>query len=223
MYFNNIEWILSRIYPSLIWSRKNTDKTLFLTFDDGPVSGITEFVLEQLDQFKAKATFFCVGDNIQKYSSVYQKILHAGHRTGNHTYNHLNGWKTGDEEYYSNIQTCQNVMDIETKTYLSSHSSVPGTEHSALNSLFRPPYGKIRKSQISQLASKYEIIMWGVLSGDYNQKLSPEKCLHKTIKYSRSGSIIVFHDSFKAEKNLKYVLPKYLKHFSSLGYKFESL
>ncbi|HXA01811.1 MAG TPA: polysaccharide deacetylase family protein [Cytophagaceae bacterium] len=211
MYFNNIEWILSRIYPSITWSRKNTDKTIFLTFDDGPISDVTEYVLEQLDLFHAKATFFCVGDNIKKYPAVYQKILREGHRTGNHTYNHLNGWNTDDEKYYSNIQECQQIMD--------SHS----TQHSALRTLFRPPYGKIRKGQIAKLTPEYEIIMWGVLSGDYNQKLSAVKCLHKTIKYSRSGSIIVFHDSLKAEKNLKYVLPKYLEHFSALGYKFESL
>jgi peptidoglycan-N-acetylglucosamine deacetylase len=223
MYFNNIEWILSKIYPSLIWSKKNTDKKLFLTFDDGPLPGITEFVLEQLDQYKAKATFFTVGHNIEKYPEVYQKILSAGHRTGNHTHNHLNGWESGDEEYYSNIQTCQNAMNVENKRFLSSHSSASGIQHSANKALFRPPYGKITKRQIAKLEQDFDIVMWGVLSGDYNQKLSPDRCLHKTIKYTHSGSIIVFHDSIKAENNIKFVLPKYLSHFSELGYKFESL
>lgn len=224
MYFNNIEWILSKIYPSLIWSVKNTDKIIFLTFDDGPIPGVTEFVLEQLDQFKAKATFFCVGDNIKKHPGVYQNILCAGHRTGNHTYNHLNGWKTNDQEYYSNIQECQEIMNSQNsklKTPLrDKQNSKSGIEYSAL---FRPPYGKIRKRQIAKLSAQYEIVMWGVLSGDYNYKLPAKNCLRKTIKYSRPGSIIVFHDSLKAEKNLKYVLPRYLQHFSSLGYKFESL
>jgi peptidoglycan/xylan/chitin deacetylase (PgdA/CDA1 family) len=213
MYFNNIERILSWIYPSVTWSRKNTDKTLFLTFDDGPIPGVTEYVLEELRRFHARATFFCVGHNIEKHPEVYQKILKAGHRTGNHTYNHLNGWNTEDKEYYSNIQTCQQIMN----------SSALSTEHSALKSLFRPPYGKIRKRQIEKLKSEYEIVMWGVLSGDFDKNLSPERCLRKAIRYSRGGSIIVFHDSLKAEKNLRYVLPRYLKHFSELGYKFESL
>jgi peptidoglycan-N-acetylglucosamine deacetylase len=219
MYFNNIEWILSKIYPSLVWSGKNTDKTIFLTFDDGPIPGVTEYVLEQLNLFKAKATFFCVGQNIEKYPAIYQKILQAGHRTGNHTYNHLNGWKTGDEKYYSNINACGQIMNAEKALVPSS----PITSHQSPINLFRPPYGKIRMRQISKLKNEYRIVMWGVLSGDYNQKLSAEKCLHKSIKYSGPGSIIVFHDSFKAEKNLKYVLPRYLEHFSELGYKFESL
>jgi peptidoglycan-N-acetylglucosamine deacetylase len=189
-------------------------------------------VLEQLDQFKVKATFFCVGDNIKKHPEIYQKILQAGHHTGNHTYNHLNGWKTDDEKYFSNIQECQDIMNVQnskspfgaSKTQnpkSKAPNSALSTEHSAL--LFRPPYGKIRRRQIPKLASQYEIVMWGVLSGDYNQKLPAEKCLHKTIKYSNPGSIIVFHDSFKAEKNLRYVLPRYLEHFSALGYKFETL
>jgi len=223
MYFNNIEWILSKIYPSLIWSKKNTDKKIFLTFDDGPVPGITEFVLEQLDQYKAKATFFTVGHNIEKYPEVYQKILSAGHRTGNHTHNHLNGWKTDDGKYYSNIQECQNIMNLQNQKFQSLSSSAPGAEYLAHKTLFRPPYGKITKRQIAKLAPDFDIVMWGVLSGDYNQKLSPERCLHKTIKYTDPGSIIVFHDSFKAENNIKFVLPKYLSHFSGLGYKFESL
>jgi peptidoglycan-N-acetylglucosamine deacetylase len=223
MYFNNIERILSWIYPSITWSRKNTEKTIFLTFDDGPIPGVTEFVLEQLDQFKAKATFFCVGHNIEKHPAVYQKILKAGHRTGNHTYNHLNGWKTKNKEYYSNIQACQQIMNsFQIPNPQSQITNIPAlnSQHSAL---FRPPYGKITKSQIKNLNPDYEIVMWGVLSGDYNKNLSPEKCLHKTIRYSRTGSIVVFHDSLKAEENLKYVLPRYLKHFSELGYKFESL
>jgi peptidoglycan-N-acetylglucosamine deacetylase len=215
MYFNNIERILSWIYPSVTWSRKNTDKTLFLTFDDGPIPGVTEYVLEELRNVHARATFFCVGHNIEKHPGVYQKILQAGHRTGNHTYNHLNGWKTEDKEYYSNIQACQQIMNLHNTSALS-------TQHPALK-LFRPPYGKIRKRQIEKLKTDYEIVMWGVLSGDFDKNLSPEKCLRKTIRYSRQGSIIVFHDSLKAERNLRYVLPRYLKHFSELGYKFESL
>ncbi|MFL5728938.1 MAG: polysaccharide deacetylase family protein [Cytophagaceae bacterium] len=216
MYFNNIEWILSGIYPSLVWSVKNTDKTLFLTFDDGPIPGVTDYVLEELKNFNAKATFFCVGHNIEKHPEVYRKIIQAGHRTGNHTYNHLNGWKTRNEEYFQNIESCRKIMDAE-------NGSSPITNDQSPIRLFRPPYGKIKRRQIPVLADHYKIVMWGVLSGDFDKNLSAEKCLRKTIRYSRSGSIIVFHDSLKAEKNLRYVLPRYLQHFSELGYKFEAL
>lgn len=187
------------------------DKVLYLTFDDGPIPDITEYVLEELDHYQAKATFFCVGDNIFKYPAVYRKILEKGHQTGNHTFNHLKGWKTGDEDYLLNIQRCQQEMDL--------HLDIAQSP----SDLFRPPYGLIKRSQIKQIRDQYQIIMWDVLTGDFNKDLSCEKCLHKAIKYTQQGSIIIFHDSIKAERNLKYALPRFLDHFKNKGYRFEVL
>lgn len=211
MYFNNAEWILSLFYPSLVWKRATEEKVIYLTFDDGPIPGVTEYVLEELKRFEAKATFFCVGDNIRKYPDVYAKILAQGHRTGNHTFNHIKGWNTDNPVYIENVRLCDTQMQAVAP--LPSHPP----------KLFRPPYGKIKKSQIKLLRADYEIIMWHVLTGDYNKDLSPERCLKKALKYSGKGSIIVFHDSLKAEKNLKYALPRFLEHFAAKGFRFEVL
>ena len=209
MYFNNAEWFLSRIFPDLEWSVKTDEKVIYLTFDDGPVSPVTDFVIEELDTVGAKATFFCVGDNIRKNPQLFEKLRLKGHKVGNHTQNHLNGWRVEDDRYYENVELC-------TKTILS-HGSDHGTN------LFRPPYGKIRRRQAKILKDQFRIIMWSVLSGDYDQNLTPENCLKKTIRYTKKGSIVVFHDSLKAERNLRYVLPRFLHHFHSDGYSFKSL
>ena len=211
MYFNNAGWFLSALYPSLVWRRKVKEKVLYLTFDDGPIPEVTEYVLEELDKYKVKATFFCVGDNIQKYPEVFKKIITKGHGVGNHTFNHLKGWKTDDKIYFENILKCEEEI--------ARHSSLV-TRHSKL---FRPPYGLIKRSQIRQLKDQYEIIMWDVLTGDFNKDLSCENCLNKAIKYTQKGSIVIFHDSIKAEKNLKYALPRFLDHFINQGYRFELL
>lgn len=221
MYFNNAGWFLSALYPSLIWKKKTKEKVIYLTFDDGPIPGVTEYVLEELAKFKVQATFFCVGDNIFKHPQVFKKILLAGHKIGNHTFNHLKGWKTEDEAYLQNIARCEEEINKVREEMLKEirHSSL----FARTSKLFRPPYGLITKSQIRKLNGKYEVIMWDVLTGDFNKDLSPEKCLHKAIKYTQEGSIVIFHDSIKAETNLRYALPRFLEHFSSRGYRFEVL
>ena len=203
-------FFLPLLYPSLIWRIPSDKKELFSTFDDGPVSGPTEFVLDTLGRHNARATFFCIGDNIRKHPEVFRKVVAAGHKVGNHTFNHLNGWKTGTEHYLRNMEQCNREILL----HLSAEE-----KQLAPTFLFRPPYGRITRNQINAMPDS-KIIMWDVLSVDYNRHLSAEKCLRNTIRATRSGSVIVFHDSFKAERNLTFALPRYIEHFSSLGFKF---
>ena len=203
-YFFRNPFFLPWFYPGLTWRLEAGEKRLYLTFDDGPVPGPTEFVLNELARVDAKATFFCIGDNVRKHPTVYERVVAAGHAVGNHTFNHLNGWKTSRAEYLNNIRLCDEVLN------------------SRMNNLFRPPYGRITRKQIAALAG-YRIIMWDVLTNDYAKHLSPEACLRGSLAASRNGSIVVFHDSLKAEKNLRYVLPRYLDHFSAQGFTFHSL
>ena len=193
---------LKSSFPSLVWSKTSVEKTLYLTFDDGPTSEITEWVLDILKKYKAKATFFLVGENVLRNPTIVQKIIADNHKVGNHTFNHLNGWKTKTSTYLQNVELCKNVLKTE---------------------LFRPPYGRIKNTQLKQLKEDYEIIMWDILSGDFDAKISPEKCAENVIRNAEKGSIIVFHDSEKAAKNLKVALPKVLNHFSELGFKFKAL
>jgi peptidoglycan/xylan/chitin deacetylase (PgdA/CDA1 family) len=203
-------FLLPLLYPSLVWRIPTEQKELFLTFDDGPVSGPTEFALEVLEKKHCRATFFCIGDNIRKYPSVFQQIRDKHHVIGNHTYNHLNGWSTNLLNYIDNISKCE--LEIQKN----------GTAHLKKTTCFRPPYGRITRKQIAALPL-YKIIMWDVLTHDYNKSLSPESCLRKSINATRNGSIIVFHDSHKAEKNMMEVLPRFIDHFSEKGYQFKSL
>ncbi|MEO7988844.1 MAG: polysaccharide deacetylase family protein [Chryseolinea sp.] len=206
-------FFLPVLYPDLTWRIQNDRKELYLTFDDGPVPGPTEFVLETLASRNIKATFFCIGDNIRKHPEVFQKIVSQGHAIGNHTFNHLNGWKTTPPLYLENIKKCDRIIK-ESRSQTSNLK--PQTQ------LFRPPYGRITKKQIQSL-SNYKIIMWDVLSVDYNKNLPQERCLKNTIRATRPGSIIVFHDSFKAEKNLTHALPAFIDHFLEQGFTFHSL
>ncbi len=209
MFLHKMGWLFQKVlYPSLTWSRYDSDKVIYLTFDDGPIPNLTEWVLDELNRFNAKATFFCVGDNIQKHSQIFSRILEKEHKIGNHTFNHLNGWATNDSDYFENIIKCDKAMEESAN---------------CLTNLFRPPYGRIKKSQIKSILPKKEIVMWDVLSGDFSQSTTPERCLSQSIKHTKKGSIIVFHDNLKAEKNLKYVLPRYLEHFSKLGFQFRTL
>lgn len=194
--------ILPLLYPTLIWRIPTTENKIYLTFDDGPVPGPTDFALEQLKQFNAKATFFCIGNNVEKNESLFKKIEEQGHAVGNHTQNHKKGWITPNEEYLNDISLCQEKMKDTV--------------------LFRPPFGRIKRSQIKQL-DNYKIIMWDVLSYDYSSAMNRDRCLQGVIRASRPGSIVVFHDSYKAEENMTYALPRLLDHFSQKGYKFESL
>jgi peptidoglycan/xylan/chitin deacetylase (PgdA/CDA1 family) len=196
------------LYSSLQWRVMTQQKELYLTFDDGPVPGPTDFVVETLRKYNAKASFFCIGDNVRKHNAVMMKAAEDGHKIANHTHNHVKGWNVSTETYLMNIKNC----DIE----ITSHGLPRPT-------LFRPPYGRIRNSQVKALKDEYVIIMWDVLTFDYNASLSPGKCLKGTLDAVRPGSIIVFHDSFKAEKNMTYALPRLLDHFSEKGFSFNAL
>ncbi|MFK7899762.1 MAG: polysaccharide deacetylase family protein [Cyclobacteriaceae bacterium] len=200
--------IFRLLYPSLEWRVSTLKKELFLTFDDGPIPGITEFILDQLAIHNAKATFFCVGENITKHPLIYKRILNEGHRVGNHTYNHLKGNISKNLDYFENIALFDNIDT------LSAKNNKP---------LFRPPYGKIKRSQIKFLKVKYRLIVWEILSGDFLPNMTPDKCLSILHKYARKGSIIVLHDNIKTENIVQEVLPVFLKEYKEKGYDFLSL
>ena len=202
------------MFSNYIWNVSNTENKIYLTFDDGPTPEITEWVLEELKKYNAKATFFCIGNNIEKYSEIFEKVINDEHSIGNHTFNHLNGWKTSTKEYLENSIQWSEVSGQ------SSNCQLP----SANCHLFRPPYGKIKLSQSKKLRQLgYKIIMWDVLSADFDSSISKEKCLNNVLQNVKSGSIIVFHDSVKAFPNLKYTLPKALKYWAAKGFVFEKL
>jgi peptidoglycan-N-acetylglucosamine deacetylase len=198
------KWV-SKLFPGSIWEMPATPKAIYLTFDDGPHPHITPFVLNELDKYGAKATFFCIGKNVVEHPDVYKSILEQGHTVGNHTQNHLNGWKTGNVKYLQNILEAQNHIDSQ---------------------LFRPPYGRITRMQrklLMQQDKPLKLIMWSVLSGDFDVNITPEQCLGNVLKNTKSGSVIVFHDSEKAYERLRYALPAVLKYFSEQGYRFEKI
>lgn len=202
MYLVKTPEIIKPLGKNLVWNVSTTEKVLFLTFDDGPIPEITPWVLNVLDQYNAQATFFCVGDNVKKHPDVFQQVLDAGHLVGNHTMHHLNGWKTKYYSYLKNTLECKNRVD---------------------SNLFRPPYGKITRQQSVCLRQRFQIIMWDVLSGDFDQSISPEKCFQNVVTHAEEGSIVVFHDSIKAFGNLKHALPQTLEHFAKKGFRFETL
>ncbi|MBU2556284.1 MAG: polysaccharide deacetylase family protein [Bacteroidetes bacterium] len=193
---------LKIFYPSLLWQMPQGAKKLYLTFDDGPHPVITPQVLAILQQYTAKASFFCVGDNVLKYPDTYAEIKGQGHAIGNHSMNHLNGWKTSLNQYYKNVNDCREIVD---------------------SMLFRPPYGRITPSQIQALKKEYTLVMWTVLSYDFDAETTPEQCLDYVINNVEDGAIIVFHDSEKAATNMLSALPKVLEHYSSLGFTFDKL
>lgn len=199
--------ILPIIYPSLVWEIETTEKVVYLTFDDGPIPDVTEQVLDILKDHNAKATFFCIGDNIAKYPDILRKVISENHSVGNHTFNHLNGWKTNHDIYIRNTEMCSEIL----------------SDFQLSSTFFRPPYGRISQKQIKSLAANYQIIMWSVLSKDYNTKIDKKTCFERTLKFTKSGSIVVFHDSLRAAKNMLYVLPKLLEKLSHQGYRFEVL
>lgn len=196
-------FFLPWVYPSLLWRVDTKANELFLTFDDGPVAGPTEFVLDTLGKYNIKATFFCIGENIEKHPDIFLRIKADKHAVGNHTFNHIKGWNCTTEEYVNNVYRCSPIFDW--------------TEN-----LFRPPYGRITQAQISALKT-HKIVMWDVLTQDYDQHLSEEKCLRGSIRATRPGSIVVFHDSVKAERNMRYTLPRYIDYFLNQGFSFKTI
>ena len=199
MYIITAPWLLRKLFPSfLTWEIPNNNNEIYLTFDDGPHPVATPFVLNLLKDYKAKATFFCIGKNVNEQPQLYRKILNEGHGVGNHTYNHLNGKKSNDKDYIENIIEANKIID---------------------SNLFRPPYGAITSLQARQLNSIYRIIMWNVLSADFDTKITKEKCLNNVMKNTKPGSIIVFHDSEKAFPHLEYVLPRAINYFTEKNFK----
>ena len=192
-------YLIKKVYYSLIWDLKKGPKEIFITFDDGPNPVVTPKVLEILRKFSAKATFFCIGRNVERYPDVFEQIKKEGHAIGNHTYSHLKGWKTSNKEYYNDIELANTIIK---------------------SNLFRPPYGKIKRSQLKYLRKHYNIIMWDVMSSDYSRIISKEKCLSNVINYVRPGSIVVFHDSEKANGNMLYALPQVLEKLSKENFVF---
>lgn len=203
MYFFTTPPVIRKMYPDgTVWEMDSNEKTLWLTFDDGPVPEVTPIVLELLKEYNAKATFFCVGNNVEKHPSVFEMIIKDGHSVGNHTFNHKNGWKTITKEYLEDVEKCDSRVNSK---------------------LFRPPYGKLKLSQLRRLKQKYTVVMWSVLSGDFDINQEKEKCLEIVINYARNGSIICFHDSLKAKDKMLYVLPGLLGKFSQQGYAFKAI
>jgi len=202
MYLVKTPQFIQKLFPNFTWRIPTNDKVIHLTFDDGPIPEVTPWVLEQLAQHDAKATFFCVGDNVRKHPEVLDMVRQAGHSLGNHTFNHLNGWLSDNMQYFLNVRRCA---------------------HALRSNLFRPPYGRLKPRQGDFLLRHYRIVMWDVLSGDFDPEITAEQCLQNVLENARRGSIVVFHDSLKAWEKLQYVLPMVLAHFTSNGYRFERL
>jgi len=204
--------LIKHLLPGMLWEAPSTHHDcIYLTFDDGPVPEATSFVLQALKDYNAQATFFCVGENIKRYPDIFRQVQRDKHRVGNHTYHHLNGWQTPNGKYLEDVAKCHQMMEKEA-AYTTT--DLP---------LFRPPYGRISPQQYRKLKHQYRLVMWDILSGDFDKNFSAELCLQKSIEHSRPGTIIIFHDSDKAFKNLTYVLPRYLAHFAAAGYQFKSL
>lgn len=201
-YFIKIPWIAKQLFASYTWSIDTKEEEVFLTFDDGPHPVITPWVLEQLKTYNARATFFCIGKNVQEHPAIYARVLNEGHATGNHTYNHVNGWKVDAKEYLQDVTKAAALIQTN---------------------LFRPPYGRIKWKQAKQINKALnrddaKVIMWDVLSADFDQTITKEECLQNVISNYTKGSVIVFHDSEKAFPHLQFVLPKLLEHLKQEGY-----
>ena len=205
-YFIQTPWWLKKLYPRRTWNRDRNTNNIFLSFDDGPEPAITPYVLDELKKFNAKASFFCIGKNVEQYPEIYNRIKKEGHCIGNHSYTHPNGWKTNEQDFIRDI--------LKASQHIKSD-------------LFRPPYGRMTYRQAKKLKSvtspPMNIIMWDVLSGDFDAEISPEQCLANVLKGTRPGSIIVFHDSLAAAEKLKWVLPRILEHFTKKGFLFKEL
>lgn len=202
MFIEQLPVFFRGVYRKVTWRKDSRLKNIYLTFDDGPIPEVTPWVLDVLDSFGVKATFFCVAENVWRYPEIYQEILRRGHRTGNHTYNHLRGFFTSTKKYLANVEKAAGFIQSD---------------------LFRPPHGELRTPQYFRLRKHYTIIQWDVITRDYSPELNGEQVLGIVKKYARNGSIIVFHDSIKAEQNMRYAMPKAIEFLKEQGYSFEKL
>lgn len=202
MYLVRAPFLVTKLLPNTIWRKDSSENKIYLTFDDGPIPVVTPYVLDLLKENRVKATFFCVGHNVKNNPEIYNRIIAEEHSVGNHTYSHLNGWKTNNKKYLENVEECSKIVN---------------------SNLFRPPYGKLKPAQLKELNKKYSVIMWDVLSGDYDFNTGKRKCYANVISKVRNGSIIVFHDSLKSRINLEYVLPRFIAYAKGEGFKFEKL
>lgn len=206
-YFVKTPWWLKKVYSSFVWHIDTSEKVMYLTFDDGPHIRATPFVLDELKKYNARASFFCIGKNVVAHPDIYQRIMDEGHVIGNHTYNHPNGWKTPDDDYLKDVAEAARVIR---------------------SSLFRPPYGRIGLFQAKNIGAAMRdgsarVVMWDVLSGDFDVSITKEQCLQNVVLNTGKGSIVVFHDSEKAFPLLEYVLPRTLEFFLKKGFRFEGL
>jgi len=201
MFIEQPPQIIRYLYPSAIWRMDKDERAVYLTFDDGPIPRVTPWVLDVLDKYGIKATFFMVGDNIRKHPDEFRMVVERGHRIGNHTFNHIRGLSYDINSYLENTEkACRMMMETN---------------------LFRPPHGYMSPKQYAELKKRYKIIMWDLVTRDYNRKFNGEQILQKVKKYARNGSIITFHDSIKSEENLKYALPKAIEWLKEQGYEFK--
>lgn len=201
-YYKKVPFFLRWIYSKAVWSIDTSEKTLYLTFDDGPTEEVTDFVLNELDKYNAKATFFCLGYNAENNLNIVDRIKESGHAIGNHSFSHPNGFRTKTNTYLNDVEKADVIL--ETK-------------------LFRPPYGKLKLKQYKYLNEKFDVIMWDVMSGDFDDSIDAHQCYTNVISNAQEGSIIVFHDSNQSFPRLKYALPNVLKYYSDLGFRFEKL
>lgn len=202
MYLVKTPFFIKSLFSDYIWDIDTHHNEVFITFDDGPIPELTPWILDVFKEYDFQATFFCVGDNILKYPEIYNRIIEEGHAVGNHTFNHLNGWHTDHDTYMENVKAFDQLLTTD---------------------FFRPPYGKLKRGQATAIKSGKKIVMWDVLSGDFDAGISREQCLKNVLENFQKGSIIVFHDNVKAEEKLRFVLPKFLKHLKDLGYKSSAI
>lgn len=194
--------VLRRVYPRAVWNMGREEKVIYLTFDDGPVLGLTEWVLDLLKAYQVRATFFCVGANILRNGAVFDRIRQEGHVAANHTMHHIKGFRHNVADYVREAEECRRLVD---------------------SPLFRPPYGQLKRSQYKALIERgYKIVMWDVISYDF-EKISEQRCLENVLRNTRNGSVVLFHDNVKAERNMRYALPRFLETFLEKGYSFRTL
>lgn len=209
MYFARTPFLLKQLYPGRIWNMDRNERTVHLTFDDGPIPDVTPWVLEQLAAYNAKATFFCIGKNASEHPEILRRIIAEGHTIGNHTWSHLRGSRTPTGPYVKDVHRAEHELGLDVQRIERP--------------LFRPPYGRITRDQVRELTDRYRIVMWDVLSGDFDTRRTGEHCLKNVTRNVRPGSIVVFHDSLKAEERLRYALPRALEYLRKEGYAMKAL